>query len=522
MLWNVKMSDKTNNQIIKTVSIRPGVSVLSILRHLNYKPWFALAEFVDNSMQSYMDNEKDLKDIHGDNFRLLVQIDIDQGPPTTLKVRDNAAGISLQEYPRAFRPAEIPPNRTGLSEFGMGMKSAACWFAPTWRVRTTAYGEPIQRTVKFDINRIVHDKLEELEIAEIQTKEIIHYTEIVLENLYHLPVTKTLGKIKEHLTDIYRVFVRSGKLELRLNGEPLVYDEPSVLKAPYFKDTSGPIREWRKEINFDFGDDLKVHGFAAIRDRGNVSRSGFALFRRGRLIQGSGDDGYRPEAIFGKSNSFRFQRLFGELHLEGFEVSHTKDGFRWDESEGPFIELLREHLDSAELPLLKQAEGYRSRPARNALIEAATSAVESTAADIEANLPQRLPVLAAQPDVDTRTEPLNDIKTIAAKSLSINYQGKPWKIDIDVTTDPAEGDWLNISSVDTERDGSRRLHLRLAAEHPFMIRFAQRDSETMEALLRLAAAIAISEVLFKSTGSKFPGTIRRNINDLLREVFSVT
>ena len=30
---------------MQRVSIRPGVSVLAVLRHLNYKPWFALAEF---------------------------------------------------------------------------------------------------------------------------------------------------------------------------------------------------------------------------------------------------------------------------------------------------------------------------------------------------------------------------------------------------------------------------------------------------------------------------------------------
>ena len=77
------------------------------------------------------------------------------------------------------------------------------------------------------------------------------------------------------------------------------------------------------------------------------------------MIQGSGDDGYRPSVIFGASNSYRYQRVFGELHLDGFEVSHTKDGFRWDENEQPFLELLREHLDCEDLPLLKQAEGYR-------------------------------------------------------------------------------------------------------------------------------------------------------------------
>lgn len=53
----------------KTVSIRPGVSVLSVLRHLNYKPWFALAEFVDNAVQSYADNSERLLSHHGKNWK---------------------------------------------------------------------------------------------------------------------------------------------------------------------------------------------------------------------------------------------------------------------------------------------------------------------------------------------------------------------------------------------------------------------------------------------------------------------
>ena len=41
---------------IKKVDIRPGVSVLAVLRHLNYRPWFALSEFVDNAVQSFSQN----------------------------------------------------------------------------------------------------------------------------------------------------------------------------------------------------------------------------------------------------------------------------------------------------------------------------------------------------------------------------------------------------------------------------------------------------------------------------------
>src|SRR5690606_2243299 len=134
----------------------------------------------------------------------------------------------------------------------------------------------------------------------------------ILDELHHAPVGRTLGKVKEHLADIYRVFVRNGTLELRLNGEALVYAEPPVLVAPYVKEPDAGAKTWRKEIHFELGGGQMVTGFAALRDPGNFARSGFALFRRGRLIQGSGDEGYRPPLIFGTSSgSYRHLRLFG-------------------------------------------------------------------------------------------------------------------------------------------------------------------------------------------------------------------
>src|SRR6185437_2184347 len=113
------------------------------------------------------------------------------------------------------------------------------------------------------------------------------------------------------------------------NDEMLTYQTPNILVAPRHDAMQGEAYAWRKEIDFDFGLGLRARGFAALRERASTSEAGFALFRRRRLIEGSADEGYRPEAIFGKPNSYRYQRLFGELELEGFDVSHTKDGFAW-------------------------------------------------------------------------------------------------------------------------------------------------------------------------------------------------
>ena len=359
------MPGEQKGKQLDTVSIRPGVSVLSVLRHLNYKPWFALAEFVDNAVQSYRANRERLEELHDSDFKLQVSIDIEATRPARISIKDNAAGIAKSEFPRAFRPAAVPTDRSGLSEFGMGMKSAACWFAPRWSVRTKAFEEEVERTVRFDVERIVHDQIEELGIDKAPSDKNLHFTEIILEDLHHVPVKKTISKIKEHLTDIYRVFIREGILELRFGGELLTHEEPKILNVPYVRETDGKPRLWQKEIQFDFGEGLTVSGFAALRDPGSFAKSGFALFRRGRLIQGSADEGYRPGMVFGQPGSHRSLRLFGELHLEGFEISHTKDGFRWDENEQPFLELLKDHLNDDELPLLRQADDYRTLAARN-------------------------------------------------------------------------------------------------------------------------------------------------------------
>ncbi|MCU0731782.1 MAG: hypothetical protein MUE84_09345, partial [Hyphomonas sp.] len=59
-------------QQLSTVNIRPGVNVLSVLPHLNYKAWYALAEFVDNSIQSSISRRKELEAAGGGAFVLRV------------------------------------------------------------------------------------------------------------------------------------------------------------------------------------------------------------------------------------------------------------------------------------------------------------------------------------------------------------------------------------------------------------------------------------------------------------------
>ena len=503
------------------VNIRPPVNVLSVLRHLNYQPWYALAEFVDNAVQSYLTYRKELARVDGRDSCLKVWINIDPADDGRIVVRDNAAGIHKADYSRAFRAAEVPPDRTGLSEFGMGMKSAACWFAPVWSVRTSALGESVERTVTFDIQTIVRDSIEELDITAIRARPESHFTEIVLAQVYKLPQKRTLGKIRDHLASMYRIFLREGVMQLLVNNEPLHHELPGVLTAPYYKNAKGRAVEWKSEIDIDLGGRRKVTGFAALREKGSTIDSGFALFRRKRAIQGTADQGYRPEAIFGRSNSYVYQRLFGELHLQGFEVSHTKDGFRWDEYEEEFLEKLKDQLDAERLPLLQQASGYRAKPTKEEAKKAAAVVVERTALALEERAGDTLDDLEVlepedhPPDTFTRVQP----KDLEKRVIEIERHGTCWEIVLEASYEESMGDWLEVITANPER-GRRRLGVRLSVMHPFTQRFAGVDAVALEPLMRIAAALGLAETTAREIGVKKAGTVRVHFNELLREALA--
>ena len=107
------------------------------------------------------------------------------------------------------------------------------------------------------------------------------------------------------------------------------------------------------KVNFRFKVGRKlVSGWAGVLEKGSRRDAGFSIIQSDRVITGW-PDSYRPETIFGEqeggSNNLVNQRLFGELILEGFEVSHTKDQILFDDGE----------QEELELNLKKQLGGMR-------------------------------------------------------------------------------------------------------------------------------------------------------------------
>jgi len=122
--------------------------------------------------------------------------------------------------------------------------------------------------------------------------------------------------------------------------------------------------------------------------------------------------------------------------------------------------------------------------------------------------------------VDTPAEEPPHKSTLANRRFEISFRGKTWSINVELADDPGESQWLAVSDVAETRKEPRRLDIRVSMAHPFMVRFAQTDTEDVEALLRVAAAIGLGEVLARDSGVRKAGTVRRNVNDILRDVLS--
>ncbi len=507
-----------------TVNIRPTAGYLTILAAINYREWYALAEFVDNSIQSYVEYKKQLKKINGDSYKLRVDINVESD---RIIIKDNAAGIDEKNYPRAFRAAARPERTSGLSEFGMGMKTAACWFSPKWSVLTKPINEDYSKTVEFDLKKITKDSLDELKVDYHKVKTNKHFTIIVLNKLRRRPKGATIMKIREHLSSMYRCFIRNNEFDLYFNNKKISFKEPPLMIEPDYRDIENMVKnpkpkKWKKNINITWNK-MIVKGFVGIRNPASLQAAGFALFRRKRLIMGSASEAmglkdtkmdgssYRPLTIFKAPNSFEYQRIFGELHFDDIEVSHTKDGFVWTpEEEWKFLQLLKKEMDSEELPIIQQARRFRkernTKTLRQVSKEGHKQAIDK--------LPQVLEIIEK---VSYKKQELPKFldkgKEKEVQRKTVNFEGRQWSIEIILNYDRDNSSWLLIN--DDKKIRNKQIQIQISMLHPFTEMYFGDNSEEVEGMILIGSYIALAETIARERGNPRSDVVRSYLNDIL-------
>lgn len=371
-------SSSDSNLEVFELNIQPAASILNVFSRLSYKPWYAIGEFVDNSTQSYLSHVKELS--KDPNFTKLV-VEVDYDPvKNQLTIFDNAFGMEIDRFQDAVRLDARNEHQTGRNEFGMGLKTAASWFGNVWKVVSTQYKSHNIYTAVVDIPQLKESGDNCIEIKRTKVDPNLHGTWIFIQDVTKkITGPRTIGKIRTLLSSMYRRDINQNNIEIRFNGEPIVFEEYPILQNYRGK-------TWKKDLDFDVLFESKkfhVTGFVAIMNPGSFPKAGFALFRQNRVVVGGLDQNYKPSAIFGQAQSQRSLKLFGELNMNDFPVNQAKDGFIWDDGlEDAFIDTLKlniqEYIDIADISIKeREAEEQLSDAASDRLHEDVTNAINN-------------------------------------------------------------------------------------------------------------------------------------------------
>lgn len=524
----------------KKINIRPTSSVYATYKRLSYQPWTAIAEFVDNSTQSFYDHKDELMSLkYSKGLRITIDYITNEPGGDRIEIYDDAYGMEWCDFQRAIILDRPPIKTDGRNEFGMGLKTAACWFGSVWSVESTQLGSKTKYYTEIDIDQLGKYKTEEIDVREETANPKEHFTKIIIRRLNKkISGPRTISKVKDLLSSIYREDIRSGFIKIYYNGTLLQFKEAPI----YTEEVNGISKQWKKDVNFTInheGKELSVKGFIAIRIPGSVKDAGFTLLRRGRVIVGGSEENYRPTELFGDSNSYAWQRLYGELHMDNWPVTQAKDSFDWHNSglEEAFIET----LEPLTREYRRKAENIRVRERINTndLVHSAVTGLSDSGLleNINIEIVDRHLTssnLETNPTVDNSSNAnesatssteieeavdTNDNGVIIDGGDQVNYQFKYKGIDylfhiIFDVTDPTL-DWLLV-----EENSENEFTLLINMKHPFFKPLIEKR-EFLPIMTRMSIALVLAEIeslTLSPDGRIEPCDIRLKMNEILENV----
>jgi len=521
-----------------SIDARPDAGIFNVIRHLNYKAQYAFAEYIDNSISSFEENKEALLELDS-SYKL--RIDIEVGPEE-IRIKDNAGGIPREQYARAFKTAERPPDpKKGLNEFGMGMKTASIWLSSHWTVISNALDENETGTVIFDVQQMIDTKTTIIKPTwKTKPNAKHHGTTIILKELNRR--IASLPSIKEHLGEIYRGYLRSKLLDIRIyrtgdsENDPesiVTFEEmnPLVAKTAYPNGPKGEVT-WKKTLKFTMPGGQTVSGTAMVLEKGSTGKAGLYLFRRKRLIIGASDS-YRPFEIFGRSTTFPYQRIYGELHLDGFEVTHTKDDIIWGsngDDEETFIKEVKKALQEGGLDLLMQAMNHRAKSIEQK--DKLREKVEKENEEIEHEIIKKKGGLTdftddllpseeetkAQKDNPKELVPTFEVEKIGAREFSFPIEGTHWHFHISVEKNSADTALFKTSAKrETDREGNSKVNCKVTinANNRFALNYLNRNEEFYEVILRFAVSSSFAKARCDQAGLEYTNAFLRYMNESL-------
>jgi hypothetical protein len=311
--------------------------------------------------------------------------------------------------------------------------------------------------------------------------------------------------------------MREGEVEIFWNGEQLAVEEHEVLVAPPQWALDQPEQTWDEDVVLTMGDGRTITGRVFLLKKMKRKYTAMNLFWHNRLILGNIEPNHRPTELFGAGNSFETGRLCVELHLDDYEPTVDKMGFKFQDNEAQ-LEHIIEELKRVARGILRQAAAYRE-----------------PRIDPEVPLPDIGPVVTvpggeivaapAEPTPDspypqpTPTSPAETPKVRELTKVLITDAGVTWEIILRQGMGPGDNEFVRIEELPMGEEGiPHRLVVTLGSQHPFVLNSWSDDPEVQRLLLLFGSAVGFGEIAARQAGQKYASFVRNNIDRFLRLV----
>ena len=494
------------------MQLNVGIESINSYKRLSYTVWFALAEFVDNSTQSFFDNQATLDPVYEqENAKLTVSIYYDK-EKRTLTISDTSIGMSREELESALLIAAKAPRNGGRSRYGMGLKTAACWFGDEWTIETKKLGEKEAIKVTVNVPAIAESGDGNLKPeSNGKVDEAAHYTVLTISKLHRRFSAATINNVRLYLGSIYRRDIEKGRMLLSFQGTPLSWYGLGDFRM------DGEGKPYYKELSLDIAG-RKITGWVGVLAAGSRRFGGFSLLQNDRVIRGY-PTAWKPQNIFGQeeggSNDLVNQRLCGELNVDGFQVSHTKEDISWQDDEQELLEdalaeecklfrvVARDSRNDSRLPDTRTVDETVTKLTQELSSGALVNALELEEAPPEEVLEKTSKVTMA---VVARENPRINVMVGSLRvKVYFDYDARP------------ESYYYNLDIEATERAVS----VAINQHHPYLVTLG---STGYEDFVRQCVYDAITQYKASAMGERepiLPHTFRHYKDNLLRTSYKI-
>lgn len=493
-----------NRTVKEDVSV--GSGIIGVFTRMPQKMERVFAEFIDNSTQSFKDHYDELLKVNKSGVCKVIITWNDE----EIVITDNAHGMSHDDFRHALKLNDPRNDYTenSRSQYGMGLKTAVSYLGDWYSIETTMLGSKEKYYSIIDIEDWKKNNPTEIDNIISDSPEKDHYTKITIKKLYKTLTNSIDNGLRKKLALIYSDDLSKGDLEIILNGRPIIDIDPELRIN---KETGSEYLNYFED-SFEFeGEKYEYHGWIGILKTASTDDAGFTLTQYGRGIKLN----YRPSEIFGKSNSFQYQRVVGDIQLDDkkWKISFNKDEFIWDNGlEKAFIDSLK---NNKEVKYIKDTAGVLRKEKDDVKPVVKQEDAKKTAGILSEKYSGLKNVTKTVIQESVNDQPVVSITpedNVESNIIKITYASVDYSFDIQVKNDNSSDNWLSIQ----KKDENNSYYIIINGLTKYFTEYKNKDCKTL--IVDFAVALALTQLSCARVGLDFDksGLVIKQLNDILK------